>query len=129
MPVGMAALSMVMVMFLRESLGNFKLAGERAATYPLTVDRSNFFKTRYKIDHAVPIEKSVETYVPKSVVADIAKQLQKGDFVNVISGQNGSYWASHVGIVVLGPNGERHLLHSSEPAVREETFDSFIARD
>jgi hypothetical protein len=33
-----------------------------------------------------------------------------------------------VGLVVLGPNGERHFLHSSEPQVREETFESFMAR-
>jgi c-di-GMP-binding flagellar brake protein YcgR len=29
---------------------------------------------------------------------------------------------------VLGADGERHFLHSSEPQVREETFDAFIAR-
>jgi hypothetical protein len=45
-----------------------------------------------------------------------------------MSGRNGNYWASPVGLVVFGANGERHLLHSSESVVREETFDSFIAR-
>ncbi len=104
------------------------LAGDRTATYPLTVDRTNFFRTRYKIDHAVPVETTIETYVPKVDVAGIVNQLQEGDFVNVISGQNGGYWASHVGIVVLGPNGERNLLHSAEPAVREESFAAFINR-
>ena len=58
----------------------------------------------------------------------IASQLQEGDFVNVISTRDGEHWASHVGLVVLGPGGERHLLHSQEPKVREESFDSFIAR-
>ena len=61
-------------------------------------------------------------------MAAIASQLQEGDFVNVISTRNGEYWASHVGLVVLGADGERHFLHSSEPQVREETFASFIAR-
>ena len=46
----------------------------------------------------------------------------------MISTRDGQYWASHVGLVVLGPDGERHFLHSSEPQVREETFESFIAR-
>ena len=36
--------------------------------------------------------------------------------------------ATHVGLIVLGPHGERHILHSSEPEVREETFDAYIAR-
>jgi hypothetical protein len=66
--------------------------------------------------------------VPKEHVAEILDQLQEGDFVNVISTRDGEHWASHVGLVVLGPNGERHFLHSSEPQVREETFASFMAR-
>ncbi len=105
-----------------------QLAGTRAGNYSLTVDRQKFLKGRYKIDHTIAIEKTTETYVPKTMVAEIAAQLNEGDFVNVISGQNGNYWASHVGLVVLAPNGERNLLHSSEPVVREESFDSFIAR-
>jgi hypothetical protein len=47
----------------------------------------------------------------------VAAQLQEGDLVNEISTRNGGYWASHVGLVVLGPNGERNFLHSSEPRV------------
>jgi hypothetical protein len=66
--------------------------------------------------------------VPKEQVAAIAGQLQEGDFVNVISTRAGEHWASHVGLVVLGPNGERHFLHWQEPKVREESFASFIAR-
>jgi hypothetical protein len=35
---------------------------------------------------------------------------------------------THAGLVVLGPSGEWHVLHSSDPAVREEPFESFIGR-
>lgn len=105
-----------------------EIAGARAATYTLVVDRQKFFKSRYKLDRSVPVESSTESYVPKEIVDDVASQLQEGDYVNVISGKNGEHWASHVGIVVLGTSGERHLLHSSDPVVREETFGSFIAR-
>jgi hypothetical protein len=105
-----------------------EIAGARAASYTLTVDRQKFLKNRYKLDRDIPVETSNESYVPKEIVDDIASQLHEGDFVNVISGKNGDHWASHVGIVVLAPNGERHFLHSSEPVVREETFASFIAR-
>ncbi len=105
-----------------------QLAGARAGSYALTIDRQKFLKTRYKIDRTIPIEKTTESYVPKAMVTEIANQLNEGDFVNVISGQNGNYWASHVGLVVISANGERHFLHSAEPAVREETFESFINR-
>lgn len=105
-----------------------QLAGTRAGSYAMTVDRQKFLKNRYKIDRKIAIEKTTETYVPKTMVAEIAAQLNEGDFVNVISGQNGNYWASHVGLVVIGKNGERNFLHSAEPTVREESFDAFIAR-
>jgi hypothetical protein len=105
-----------------------QLAGANVAAYDMTVDRARFLKTRHHTEASVPVETSRQSYVPKERVAEIASQLQEGDFVNVISTRNGEYWASHVGLVVLGPDGERHFLHSSEPQVREETFESFMAR-
>jgi hypothetical protein len=105
-----------------------ELAGPQVASYPMTVDRARFLKTRHHTEASIPVETSRQSYVPKAQVAAIASQLQEGDFVNVISTRDGEFWASHVGLVVLGPNGERHFLHSSEPQVREETFESFIAR-
>jgi hypothetical protein len=105
-----------------------QLAGANVAAYDMTVDRARFLKMRHHTEASVPVETSRQSYVPKERVAEIASQLQEGDFVNVISTRNGEYWASHVGLVVLGPDGERHFLHSSEPQVREETFESFMAR-
>jgi hypothetical protein len=105
-----------------------ELAGPAGPAYSMTVDRARFLKTRHHTERNIPVETSRQAYVAKDQVAAIAGQLQEGDFVNVISTRNGEYWASHVGLVVLGPNGERHFLHSSEPQVREETFESFIAR-
>ncbi|MGH8853959.1 MAG: N-acetylmuramoyl-L-alanine amidase-like domain-containing protein, partial [Telluria sp.] len=104
------------------------LAGANGPSYPMTVDRARFLRTRHQTVRDIPVESSRQAYVPKNKVAAIAGQLQEGDFVNVISTRDGEYWASHVGLVVLGPNGERHFLHSQEPKVREETFDAFIAR-
>lgn len=104
------------------------LAGERVATYPLTVDRSRFLRNRYQLDRAIAVQTSTETYVPKAIVAEVLPQLQQGDLVNIISGKAGEHWASHVGMVAIGPDGTRNLLHSSEPAVREESFESFMQR-
>jgi hypothetical protein len=105
-----------------------ELAGAAGPSYSMTVDRARFLKTRHHTERNIPVETSRQAYVAKDQVAAIASQLQEGDFVNVISTRNGEYWASHVGLVVLGPDGQRHFLHSSEPQVREETFESFIAR-
>ena len=105
-----------------------ELAGASSPAYDMRVDRARFLRTRHNTVRDIPVETSRQAFVPKEQVAGIASQLQEGDFVNVISTRDGEHWASHVGLVVLGPNGDRHFLHSSEPKVREETFDSFMAR-
>lgn len=105
-----------------------ELAGADGPTYPMTIDRARFLKTRHHTDAAIPVESSRQAYVSKEQVAAVAGRLREGDFVNVISTRNGEYWASHVGLVVLGTDGQPHFLHSSEPQVREETFASYIAR-
>jgi hypothetical protein len=105
-----------------------QLAGPAAATYELTVDRTQFLRTRHNTVADFPVTTSTETYVPKERVHDVLARLADGDFVNVISTKDGKYWASHVGLVVTGADGSRHFLNSAEPRVREETFDAFIAR-
>ena len=105
-----------------------ELAGPGGPAYDMQVDRARFLRTRHNTLREIPVETSRQAYVPKDQVAAIAAQLQEGDFVNVISTRDGEYWASHVGLVVLGPDGERRFLHSSEPQVREESFGAFMAR-
>ena len=97
-------------------------------SYALRVDRARFLKTRHQTDSSLPLQTSRETYVSADRVAAIAGQLSDGDFVNVISTRNGEYWASHVGLVVLGADGSRNFLNSAAPQVLEESFDAFIAR-
>ena len=105
-----------------------QLAGPDGPAYLLKVDRSRFLRTRHKTETNLPVQVSRETYVAKDKISAVLDQLQDGDFVNVISTRNGEYWASHVGLIVTGPNGERNFLNSAEPQVREESFDAFIAR-
>lgn len=105
-----------------------ELAGSDGPSYTMTVDRARFLRMRHNTVREIPVESSRQPYVAKEGVAAVASRLQEGDFVNVISTRNGEYWASHVGLVVLGPDGERRLLHSQSPQVREESFDAFIAR-
>jgi hypothetical protein len=106
-----------------------ELAGADGPSYTMTVDRAAFLKTRHHTEANIPVETSRQAYVPKARAAALASQLREGDYVNVVSRlSDGKTMVTHVGLVVLGPDGERHFLHSSDPAVREETFDAFIAR-
>jgi len=106
-----------------------QLVGPDGPSYPMTVDRATFLKTRHHTEADIPVETSRQAYVPKARAVALAGQLREGDYVNVVSLLgDGKTMVTHVGLVVLGPDGERHFLHSSDPAVREETFASFIAR-
>lgn len=106
-----------------------QLAGPDGPGYTMTVDRAAFLKTRHHTEADIPVETGRQAYVPKARAAALASQLREGDYVNVVSLlPDGKTMVTHVGLVVLGPDGERHFLHSSEPAVREETFASYIAR-
>jgi hypothetical protein len=76
-----------------------ELAGPNGPGYDMRVDRARFLKMRHNTERSIPVETSRQAFVPKEAVAAIAGQLQEGDFVN-----------------------------SQAPQVREESFDSFIAR-
>jgi hypothetical protein len=106
-----------------------QLAGPDGPGYTMTVDRATFLRTRHRTEVDIPVETSRQAYVPKARAVALAGQLREGDYVNVVSLlADGKTMVTHVGLVVLGPDGERHFLHSSDPAVREETLASFIAR-
>lgn len=104
------------------------LAGPGASTYPLKVDRAHFLRTRHGTDAAIAVQDSRETYVGKDKLAALLPQLQDGDMVNVVSVRDGAYLVTHVGLIVIAPNGQRNFLNSAEPQVREESFDAFFAR-
>lgn len=105
-----------------------ELAGERAQAYRQRIDRKAFLKKQFKIEREIPVQQFDDVFVPKEAVVQVEASLQDGDFVNVISTKDGGYWASHVGLIVVGADGSRHLLHSAEPQVREESLQGFIAR-
>jgi hypothetical protein len=104
------------------------LAGPDGPSYELTVDRSAFLRTRHHTETSLPVQVSREPYIARDKLAGLLPQLQEGDMVNAVSVVDGKFLVTHVGLVVLGPDGERRFLNSAEPAVREESFDAFITR-
>ncbi|MCI0332702.1 MAG: DUF1460 domain-containing protein [Planctomycetes bacterium] len=119
-----------------------KLADGKAVTFEQKIDRAKFLKNRYKLDVDIPIEKHKDSFLRFEDIDRAKGALQDGDFVNIVRGTvnkdappselsntfGGSAWVGHVGMIVLGDYGEVHLIHSSEPRVREEPIDEYIAR-
>jgi hypothetical protein len=104
------------------------VAGADALSYELKVDRARFLRTRHQTLREIPVQVSREAYVAKDKLAPVLPQLREGDLVNVVSTRDGAFWVSHVGIIVIGPDGQRNFLNSADPAVREESFDAFFQR-
>jgi hypothetical protein len=104
------------------------VAGPVALPYSQVINRARFFKDRYKLDRSFELQQWGDLYVPKQLAANNQLDLRSGDFVNVISGIEGAAWASHVGLIVRGGDGELRIVHSAEPQVREESLARFIQR-
>jgi hypothetical protein len=116
-----------------------KLAGDTAVKFTESIDRSKFLKNRYKLDVKLPVEKHEDRYLPYQEIGRAKRQLQDGDFVNIVRATakkgapeneifGGSAFVGHVGLIGHGEDGEVHLIHSTEPKVREESLDSYISR-
>ncbi len=104
------------------------LVGPIGPHYELSVDRARFLRTRHKTEREIPVQRSREAYIDKDKLEPLLAQLQDGDLVNVVSTRGGAFYVSHVGLVVVAPNGQRNFLNSAEPKVREESFPAFFAR-
>lgn len=105
-----------------------ELAGTRVAAYTMQVDRRAFLQKQFKVTRDIAVETVRESYVPTEMIDEALPRLKDGDFVNVVSSKGGETLVTHTGLIVLGANGERRLIHSAEPMVREESFAQFIAR-
>ncbi len=118
-----------------------QLAGDTAVTFRQSIDRAKFLKNRYKLDVDIPVERHKDFFIPFEAIENAKAELQDGDFVNIVRGVvskdappsenseifGGSAWVGHVGMIVHADDGEIHMLHSTQPKVREESIDEYIA--
>ena len=105
-----------------------EVGGSDVLHYDLKIDRARFLRTRHRTLRDIALQTSRETYISKDKLAPVLPQLREGDLVNVVSTRDGAYWVSHVGLIVIGADGQRNFLNSAEPAVREESFPAFFQR-
>jgi hypothetical protein len=104
------------------------LDGPGGPSYALKTDRAGFLRTRHGTSADIAVQDSRQAYIAKDQLMALLPQMQDGDMVNVVSTRDGAYLVTHVGLIVIGPNGERNFLNSAEPQVREERFEAFFSR-
>jgi hypothetical protein len=117
-----------------------EVAGTKVMNFDEKIDRSRFLLKRYQLKVEIPVENHRETYLPYAEIALATAQVLEGDCIEIVRGIvkagtpandtfGGSAWIGHVGLVAKGSDGSLHIIHSAEPAVREETINQFIARE
>lgn len=99
---------------------NRKYLTVNAAPMIARTNYNKFFKNRYGIDVDIPDLALNTWFTPIKFVPDMLKELQDGDFVNVIYGNGKECYASHVGLITRSPDGTVNFLHSAPPRVREQ---------
>jgi hypothetical protein len=89
--------------------------------------RINVTEDRSVLHVALRMPKQTQLMVEGTdVVAEVHAVLDKmGTFCDAV--RSGA-WVGHTGLIAHGPDGTVHLIHSAEPAVREEPIAEFIAR-
>lgn len=69
------------------------------------------------------------TYIPRDNVSSILGELKDGDVVHIVRGNAKEQYVGHFGLVAHGPNGEVNMIHSAEPAVREQGIMNFLEKN
>lgn len=102
--------------------------GPTTRPYTQKVNRQRFFKKRYKIDVPTPVQTITQSYIPDEAIASVSG-LRTGDVFNSVKGSptGGGEFVHHVGFIAVMPDGAVHMIHSTEPRVREQTIESYIA--
>jgi hypothetical protein len=98
------------------------------ASYAMRVDRAQFLLSQHHVQRDIPVQDTVEAFLPVARALQEFGTLGEGDMVEVVSLRKGQHMVTHVGLVVLDTQGTRRLLHSAAPEVREETFEGFVTR-
>jgi hypothetical protein len=97
-------------------------------TFSEQIDRARFFKNRYKLDAAIPVQQWDDCYIPFEHIVWVKSELRDGDVVNFVTGSSKVASVTHVGLVGIGKDGSVNLIHSAAPAVREESIETYIER-
>jgi hypothetical protein len=85
------------------------------------------FFAKFGIGQDLPDVKVEDAYVPTAKVESILPQLREGDVVQIVRGDpKGEQWVGHLGLVVMGKDGQVDFLHSVEPKVREQSLMSYV---
>lgn len=102
-----------------------ELGATTVTQYREKIDRARFFRN-FGIGQDIPVEILDDTYIPAEAIESVGKNLQDGDFINIVRGVGEGVWVGHVGLVAHNDKGEPTIIHSTEPKSVEQTIQSYV---
>jgi hypothetical protein len=106
-----------------------KLGEGKAAVAMHMVWKPAKFFAQYDIGQDLPDVTISSTYVPRAKVASILSELKDGDVVQVVRGNAREQFVGHFGLVARGTDGAVNMIHSAEPAVREQGILDYMEKN
>lgn len=106
-----------------------KLGDGKAATAMHMVWKPAKFFAQYNIGQDLPDVTISSTYIPRAKVESILSELKDGDVAQVVRGNAREQYVGHFGLVARGKDGAVNMIHSAEPAVREQGILDYMEKN
>ena len=101
--------------------------GKAATPMHLVWQPAKFFK-QYGIGQDLPDVTISSTYIPRDKVESILSELKDGDVAQIVRGNPREQYVGHFGLVAHGKDGQVNMVHSAEPAVREQGILDYMEK-
>ena len=102
--------------------------GKAATAMHLSWSPAKFFK-QYDIGQDMPDVTISSTYIPRDCMESILSELKDGDVAQVVRGNAREQFVGHFGMVAHGKDGQVNMVHSAEPAVREQGILDYLQKN
>jgi hypothetical protein len=99
-------------------------------TAPLTMTwRPAKFFAKFGLGQDMPDVHIVDAYIPSENVESVLANFKTGDVIEIVRGNpKTEQWVGHVGLIVMGEEGQPHFLHSTDPKVKEQPLIEFVRK-
>jgi hypothetical protein len=105
------------------------LGDAKAATPMHMVWKPARFFAQYGIGQDMADVTISSTFIPREKIESILSELKDGDVAQVVRGNAREQYVGHFGLVARGKDGTVNMIHSAEPAVREQGILDYLEKN
>jgi hypothetical protein len=106
-----------------------KLGGKEATRPMHLVWKPSKFFIKFGLGEGLPDVTVESSFIPRDKVEPIMSNLKQGDIVHVVRGNDKDQYVGHFGMVAFGAKGEINMIHSADPAVREQGLLDYLEKN